>query len=251
MEQIPTQQFAPGDDVETPYDVEAHGLKEVAAGLGAAALLAGGAASVAQAAASSPALPQQSVVAVSTSADGAVDAAVAQARSTRDQAVGVAFTTADQVVASTLTTADQVVATTLTTADSGIAAAEQLGHSATRGASLVAARVTRMAEPRIDRAIAQGTAAVSSAQQQVAALVTVSAEAQPDGWVTLAVTSHSTDAAVLADDTWVMFQVAGNNVGRAQLSGGRASTTLDARALHGQVITVVSEAGAALGSILL
>ncbi len=158
-------------------DVEGHGLKEVAAGIGVAAVVVGGGAGVAQGLTHSAA--QQGAVHVSTTStsvqadvadpigalDRATDRAVSDARAARDGAMGTASTTATGAQS----TATGTAAAAVTYTQSVAAAAQTIAHGVTNYAASTAtgtatgAATTARAAAATASDTATGTAAATTA----------------------------------------------------------------------------------------
>jgi hypothetical protein len=265
-EELQATETAGADDIIDLDDVEGHGLKEVAAGLGAAAVLAGGGAAALQNTGSTlPNAPQRDNVVASVDAAGqqAWDGAMA----TTQQGLGAADATVDaagRTVASVDATADRVADGTLASATSVASAATKLATSTEKAAlkttGSVAHGATATADSTVDAAVnvadnvsvsnvsstASSTVRSADLAGKIATVLKLeTSTVKAAGSVTTGalttvnaiLSDTGTDVGASNGTGWVTFKVGGAVVGSVQLKGGQASITLNTNDIAGRTVT--------------
>jgi hypothetical protein len=265
-EELQTTEMAGADDIIDLDDVEGHGLKEVAAGLGAAAVLAGGGAAALQNTGSTlPNTPQRDSVVASV--DQAGQQAWDGAMATTDQGLGAADATVDaagRTVASVNAAADRLADGTLATATSLAAGATNLATSTEKAALKTTGSVAHGATTTVDKSVdaalnvadnvsvsnvsstASSTVRSADLAGKIATVLKLeTSTVKAAGSVTTG--ALTTVNAILGDTGtnmgasngtgWVTFKVGGAVVGSVQLKGGQASITLNTNDIAGRTIT--------------
>jgi hypothetical protein len=253
-------------------DVEGHGMREVAAGLGAAAVLAGGGTAAAAAIGVHPSLPHLSSPTPSISnpidtVDRTTDWAIGMSRDTRDGALDSAATLASGATAlaghevtTTSATASGVLAGTERTAGSVLDASGQLVRDEARIAGqavgstgATAVTVTRGAVTTTN-AVASGTStmatstasgATTDAVRKAATVLTLTTSTVNALETTIVATVETLDpqagagASGMGSDGWVTFSLGGENIASVQISDGQATITVKTASLGGKVLQAV------------
>lgn len=258
-----TEQASTDEQVIDLDDVEGHGLREVAAGLGAAAVLAGGASAAAVSLDVHPSLPGGGGVQASASVgdpisttDAAVDAGLAAARADRDAALRLAAAEAG----SASSTAGGIVTGAERTADAFVDAAANLAAGATTTAKTVARGATnttfatvsatgstagRTTEATATTAKSTTSSTATTASRKAATVLSVTSRAVSVTTTELMMTvadlnpTVGTGANTEAMGGWISIQVGGRTLAQVQVVDGKANVSLDTKNLVGQTITFV------------
>jgi hypothetical protein len=251
-------------------DVEGHGMREVAAGLGAAAVLAGGATAAAAAAGVhiSPPSLHPSTPSIShpiDTADRATDWAVDTSRDVRDGAIDTAASAAqgatslaNREVSATSTTAGNAVGAVDRVAGSSVDAAGNLARtevrvagqavSATEQATLDATGATTHAATTTANHTAATAATTTSttasnAARKAATVIQVTTSTVNALETTIVATvsdlNPQAGAGTSASSGWVTFSLGGENIASVQLHNGQASVTVKTTQLAGKVLQAV------------
>jgi hypothetical protein len=254
-------------------DVEGHGLKEVAAGLGAAALLAGGGAAAAAASSGPSVSVHPSGVTISTgtvlsdpvgTADRTTDQAISDVRGVRDAAVtaagnlaGQTLSRAGSTVASTEHTATQAIDATVGLAKADVAAAGQIAANATHwAASTTQATISptmhttqSTASSAVNTAGSTATAAsnaasntVREADRKVATVLSVVTSTTANGVHTATATLKAVNAGAGVDARsaggWILVKAGDTVLAQVHLTGGTATASWTAPVVGGHSVTV-------------
>jgi hypothetical protein len=254
----------PEDPIDTLDDVEGHGLKEVAAGLGAAAVLAGGAAGATQLASSSVNVhPSSGGSGISVSvhdpigtANQATDSTVTAAQHQRDAAEHLAV---DQVgrtgdrVATVRADATGAVqgATTLanatTTWTGDVAHATETLATDEAGAARTlatdeASSATTLATKQVKTTTANVGATVRDVDRKVATILSVVTTTAADGVNTAKITLNAVDAGAGVNTTsaggWVLVKAGDTVLAQVQVNGGSATASWTTPLSGGQSVSV-------------
>lgn len=242
-------------------DVEGHGMREVAAGLGAAAVLAGAGTAAAATIGVHPSLPNIKAPTPSISdpigtVDRTTDRGIQITRDARDDALDTAGRTAAGAAA---TAGQQVSATSATAARVGAGAQQTAGAFVDAGKRIADAEV---------KAAGEATRAVVSGTQSTASSTTATAASTASGATTDTVrkvatvlqltlsTVNALETTVVAtvenlnpevgagtsgmgSTGWVTFSLGGENIASVQVSNGQASVTVKTASLGGKVLQAV------------
>lgn len=257
-----TEQASTDEQVIDLDDVEGHGLREVAAGLGAAAVLAGGASAAAVSLDVHPSLPGGGGVQVNASVDpisttdAAVDAGLAAARADRDAALRLA---ANEATAAS-SAAGNIVTGAERTADAFVDAAANLAAGATSTAKTVARGATnttfatvsatgstagRTTEATATTAKSTTSSTATTTSRKAATVLSVTSRAVSVTTTELLMTvadlnpTVGTGANTEAMGGWISIQVGGRTLAQVQVVDGKANVSLDTKNLVGQTITFV------------
>ena len=257
-----TEQASTDEQVIDLDDVEGHGLREVAAGLGAAAVAAGGASAAAVSLDVHPSLPGGGGVQVNASVgpisttDAAVDAGLAAARADRDAALRLA---ANEATAAS-SAAGNIVTGGERTADAFVDAAANLAAGATTTAKTVARGATnttfetvsatgstagRTTEATATTAKSTTSSTTTTASRKAATVLSVTSRAVSVTTTELMMTvadlnpTVGTGANTEAMGGWISIQVGGRTLAQVQVVDGKANVSLDTKNLVGQTITFV------------
>ena len=254
----------PNEAIDSIDDVEGHGLKEVAAGLGAAAVLAGGAAGATQLASSSVSvhpstngsgvsvsvndpigttndLSDQSIVAAQHTRDGAEHMAINQVGMTPERVSGAKATAisgvdaAGNIIGNTTVWAGDVkqAATNL-----AVGEAQAVHGTATTGVSAA----TTIADNRIDSTTTTTGTAVREADRKLATLLSIVTTKAADGVTTATITLKALDANAGANTAqaggWVLIKDGDKVLAQVQMNGGTATAKWKAPVVGSQTIQV-------------
>ena len=260
-------------DVIDLDDVEGHGLREVAAGLGAAAVLAGGGTAAAAAVGVHPTLPHLNNPSPSISdpvgtVDRTTDWGIATSRDARDGALGTAATTAADAVS----LAGREVTATSTTAGAVVRGAEQTAGTLVDAAG----STTRTEVAAASRTVgAEEHVALTTVRSDAAGVTTTAATTADDATRKAATVLHLTTSTVNALETtitatvenlnpqagagtsgmgstgWVTFSLGGETIASVQLSNGQATITVKTASLGGKVLQAVYSGSATDASSML
>lgn len=258
-EELLTTEMAGTDENIDIDDVEGHGLKEVAAGLGAAAVLAGGGAAAMQHTSTSlPNAPsrdhvvaavdqlgQQTWDGTMSSATGAL-AAADETVEGASRTANAAARTADRVADGATATAGSLANATTKLAGSTEKAALDTARSSVKGA-------TSTANATVDKAadVVEGVSVSNVASTANKAVTSVNLAGKTATVLKLTTTTTAgaltTVNAVLSDTGatagasqgtgWITFKVGDTVVGSVQVKGGQASITLNTNDVLGKTIT--------------
>jgi hypothetical protein len=256
-----TEQAGTDEQVMDIDDVEGHGLREVAAGLGAAAVLAGGAGAATAAVANlsvHPSLPgtgTQASVSINdpiTASDQAVDGAIADVRADRAAAIDLA---AHEVsaTASNVGTASRL-------ASQEVGAAARLAGNATTTATKVTAGVENAAFETTNKAGSTAGSTVTSTSSTASSTTSsTTSTATRKAATVLTVTTHAasvttTDVLMTVSDLnpsagtsvstqsmtgWISIQIGGRTLAQVQVVDGKASISLNTKDIVGQTVNFV------------
>jgi hypothetical protein len=254
-------------------DVEGHGLKEVAAGLGAAALLAGGGAAAAASTGAASVSVHPSGVTISTgtvlsdpvgTVDRTSDQAITEVRSVRDAAVAAAGNLASQTVtragttvASTEHTATQAIEPTVALAKSDVAAAGQIAANAAnwttsttqtaisptmRTTQSTAGSAVRTAGNVANAATNAASNTVREADRKVATVLSVITSTTANGVHTATATLKAVNAGAGVDAQnaggWILVKAGDAVLAQVHLTGGTATASWTAPVVGGHSVTV-------------
>jgi hypothetical protein len=271
-------------DVIDLDDVEGHGMREVAAGLGAAAVLAGAGTAAAATLSSHPTVPNlnNNLPSISDpvgSVDRTTDWGVDTARDARDGAMGSASVTA----ANAESLAGQQVSATSTPAGAAVRGADQTAAAfvdaagnITRAELKAAGQAAGSAEAtalRTARSVAAGattsTATVASNTTSTASSTTADANRKAatvlhlttstanalETTITATVENLNPEAGAgtsgMGSSGWVTFSLGGENIATVQLSNGQATITVKTASLPGKVLQAVYSGTASTASSML
>ncbi|MDP9183308.1 MAG: hypothetical protein M3P04_11100 [Actinomycetota bacterium] len=253
-------------------DVEGHGMREVAAGLGAAAVLASGGTAAASALGVHPSAPHVKAPTPSISnpvdsVDRTTDWAIDSSRDLRDGAIGAATsvaggaaslagsqvsatsTAAGSAVAGTERAAGAVVDATgqaardeLKVAGSAVGATGATAINATRGTLAAANSVVSGTTTTVTNTTS-GT--VTDAARKTATVLKLTASTVNALETTIVVTVDNLNPQAGAGSSgmgstgWVTFSLGGENIASVQLTNGQASVTVKTASLGGKVLQAV------------
>jgi len=271
-------------DVIQLDDVEGHGMREVAAGLGAAAVLAGAGTAAATTIGMHSSLPHlksptPSISDPVGSLDRTTDHGIAAAREARDGALGTAGTTA----ANSINLANQEAGAAKTTAGNVATGAEQVtaafvdatgklarSELATASQTAAGAEATALSTARSTAAGASTTAAnVTANTMSVASSTTTDATRKTatvlqlttstvnalETTVTATVENLNPEAGAgtsgMGSSGWVTFSLGGETIASVQLSNGQATITVKTASLGGKVLQAVYSGSATSASSML
>jgi hypothetical protein len=249
-------------------DVEGHGMREVAAGLGAAAVLAGGGTAAAAAVGVHPSLPHlgsptPSISNPIDSVDRTTDWAIGTSRDARDGALDSAATLASEATAlaghevtTTSATASGIVAGTERTAGSVLDASGQLVRDEARTAGqavgsteATALQVTRGAVTTTNAVVSgastMATSTTTDAVRKAATVLQLTTSTVNALETTIVATVETLDpqagagASGMGSDGWVTFSLGGENIASVQISDGQATITIKTASLGGKVLQAV------------
>ncbi|HTL23993.1 MAG TPA: hypothetical protein VL281_08150 [Mycobacteriales bacterium] len=260
-------------DVIELDDVEGHGMREVAAGLGAAAVLAGAgtaAAATVGVHATLPHLknPTPSISDPVGSLDRTTDHGIATAREARDGALGAAgamaansITLANQEAGAATTTAGKVATGAEEMTAAFVDAAGNLTRSEVKAATQVAgsAEATALTTARTTVAGASTTATTTTtdATRKTATVVqlTTSTVNALETTITATVENLNPEAGAgtsgMGSTGWVTFSLGGETIASVQLSNGQATITVKTASLGGKVLQAVYSGSATQASSML
>jgi hypothetical protein len=271
-------------DVIELDDVEGHGMREVAAGLGAAAVLAGAGTAAAATVGMHAHLPhlQNPTPSISDpigTLDRTTDHGIAAARDARDGALDTAgataassITLAGQEARFATTTAGNVKNGVEQTAAASLDAAGTLTRSVLAAASQAAGNVeaTALSTARGTVASASTTAAnVSTSTMSTASSTTTDATRKAatvvqlttstlnalETTVTATVETLNPEAGAgtsgMGSTGWVTFSLGGETIASVQLSNGQATITVKTASLGGKVLQAVYSGSATQASSML
>ena len=252
-------------------DVEGHGLKEVAAGLGAAAVLAGGAAGATQLVGTHAAVhpskggdvsitvsdPIATAARTTHNAFGTAQATTDGALGTADRAidsslktVGNAPTTAGNLADATLQTAGSTVAKATSTVQDTKAwatgpvldTAKGDVKGATSTATGVTDRTMTTADTTAGSAVTTAGAVVRDADRKVATILSVATTTAVDGVHTAVVTVRAVNAGAGADTNtaggWVLVKAGDNVLAQVHLAQGQATASWTMPLVGGHAVTI-------------
>jgi hypothetical protein len=258
-EELLTTEMAGTDESIDIDDVEGHGLKEVAAGLGAAAVLAGGGAAALQHTSSSlPNAPSRDhvVAAVDQVGQQTWDGSMATASNALGAAddtvdgtsrtAGAAVSAADRVADGTLASAGKLASS----ATSLVGSTEKAALSTTRN---VAHGATATVDAGVDKAadVADGVSvanAASTVNKNVSSVdlagktatvlkITTTTTAGALTTVNAVLSDTGANAGSSQGTGWITFKVGDAVVGSVQVKAGQASITLNTTDIAGRTIT--------------
>ena len=238
---------------DTFDDVEGHGLKEVAAGLGAAAVLAGGAAGATHLASSSVSVhPSSGGSGISVTvndplatANQLTDNAITAAQHQRDGAENLAI---DQVgktgqrvatvkadAAGALQAAGKLANSTTAWAGDVTQATKTLANAEVKGAGTLAAHETSTATTVADRQVTSTATTAGSTvrdvDRKVATILSVVTTTAADGVHTAKITLNAVDAGAGANTSsaggWVLVKAGDLVLAQVQMNGGTATATFN------------------------
>lgn len=234
----------PADQLIELDDVEGHGLREVAAGLGAAAVLAGGGAGLASAASTGPAVHPSlghPTATVSTTAgsvtvdpvgvtDRLTDQALHDARGARDAALATATGTAGRAAqavggteAAALRTAAGTVRSATSLATSEVSSATRLATGTEQSTESTAHATTT---PVVTAARNDVSSTTATADRKVATVLQVVTTTTATGLHTATMTLQATSAGagvdVLDATGWVLVKAGDQVLAQVQMSHGTA-----------------------------
>lgn len=241
-------------------DVEGHGLREVAAGLGAAAVLAGGGAGLAAAASTGPdvhpSLGHPTVTVSTTSGsvtvdpagvtDRLTDQAVHEVRGVRDAALATATGTADRAAQAVSGTE----ASALRTAAGTVRSATSLATSEVSSATRLATGTAQSAESTVHAATApvvttvgdDVSSATATADRKVATVLQVVTTTTATGLHTATMTLQATSAGagvdVLDATGWVLVKAGDQVLAQVQMNHGTAVASWTMPVAGGGALTV-------------
>lgn len=257
-------------------DVEGHGMREVAAGLGAAAVLAGGGtAAVAAGFDVHPSLPQVKASTPSVSdpigtVDRATDRGIQISREVRDAALDTAGRTAagaaaaaGQQVSATSATAANLAGGAQRTADAFVEAGSALAAKEVRAAGATARAAVSSAGAVVSGTQTTASTAAQTASSAAAGATSTASAATTDAVRKAATVLQLTTSTVSALETtviatvetlnpelragtsgmgssgWVTFSLGGENIASVQVSNGQATVTVKTSSLGGKVLQAV------------
>ena len=249
-------------------DVEGHGLKEVAAGLGAAAVLAGGGTALAASVGMHPSLPHMtsptpsisnpvtttdrvtdnSINAVRDTRDGAAAAAISDANAATALAgheVTAAGNTADAVLSGTGHAAAQVLDATGNAVRADLKTAGQVVSGADATAVTVARGSVTTANTVVSATGHTATTTVNDTSRKVATVIqlTTSTVNALETTIIATVDNLNPDAGAgasgMGSTGWVTFSLGGQNIASVQLHNGQATVTVKTTSLPGKVLQAV------------
>lgn len=265
-------------------DVEGHGMREVAAGLGAAAVLATGGTAAASALGVHPTLPHlnnpnPSISDPVGSVDRTTDWGITTARGARDGALGTAGATADhavtvagQQVSAAATTAGAVAHGTVQVAGAFVDAAGTIARSevgtatqvagSTESTALSTAGSTAAGATTTAGSVASGTVSTASsttddATRKVATVLqlTTSTVNALETSVTATVENLNPQAGAgttgMGSTGWVTFSLGGETIATVQLTNGQATVTVKTASLGGKVLQAVYSGSATSAASML
>jgi hypothetical protein len=252
-------------------DVEGHGMREVAAGLGAAAVLAGTGTAAAAAVGVHPSLPDlRSTPSVShpvDQADRATDWAIDTSRAVRDGSIdaassvaGGAASLAGREVSATSHTAASVAGGAVRTSGAVVDVTASIAAAEARAAAQTAGQAETIAL-NTTRSTASGTMSTASSTTtnttQAAGSTAAYAERKAATVLTLTTSTvnalETTIVATVANlnpeagagtsgmgsTGWVTFSLGGENIASVQLSNGQATVTVKTASLAGKTLQAV------------
>lgn len=262
------------DLAEDLDDVEGHGLKEVAAGLGAAAVLAGGAAGATQLASSSAQVhPSKGDVSITVTdpvgtASQATHAALGAAQTTADtafDATGKAIDgsitavhnapgTASRLVNQTLDSTGKAVDKTVGTATSTVKATEDWAtgpvvdtakgdvHSATSTVQGTKSSATATASSAASSSVTTAGTTVRDADRKLATILSVVTTTAADGVHTATVTLKAAQAGAGVDTStaggWVLVKAGDTVLAQVHLTNGTATASWKMPLVGGHAVTI-------------
>ncbi|HUR15488.1 MAG TPA: hypothetical protein VM097_13490 [Mycobacteriales bacterium] len=262
-------------------DVEGHGMREVAAGLGAAAVLVGGASAAAAAAGVHPSLPNLKSPTPSISdpvgtVDRTTDWGLNTTRDLRDGGIDLvaseaasATSLANQQVSATSTTAGTVAQGAERTADAFVDAAGNITHDQVQAATKVAgsakATTLRVAGTATGGAVTSastlgsnattlaGSTTTDAVRKTATVLqLTTSTINALETSITATIESLNPEAGAgtsgMGSSGWVTFSLGGENIASVQLSNGQATITVKTLDLGGKVLQAVYSGTASTAS---
>ncbi|MFN2538430.1 MAG: hypothetical protein ABR549_09805 [Mycobacteriales bacterium] len=246
------------NDVTDIDDVEGHGLKEVAAGLGAAAVLAGGAAGATQLASTSATvhpstggssitvtvddpletadhITDNAISAIQHQRDAAESLAINQVAKTDQRiadvkaAAGSALNTADAIVDNTTAWASDVKQSVANTAGAEVRSVRGVAAAEVSSASTLAGKATTLADKKVDAAKTTASSTVRDADRKVATILSVATTTAANGVHTAQITLNAVDAGAGASTNqaggWVLVKAGDNVLAQVQMNGGTATAT--------------------------
>lgn len=249
-------------------DVEGHGMREVAVGLGTAAILAGGGTAAAAAMGVHPSLPHVKAPTPSISdpigaVDRTTDRGIQITRDARDAAIDTAARTAAGAAA----TAGHQVSATSATAAAVSGGAQRTADAFVEAGGNIAATQVKAAGAATRAAVSSAGAVVSGTQSTAssttATATTAASSATTDAVRKAATVLQLTTSTVNALETtvvatvenlnpelgagtsgmgstgWVTFSVGGENIASVQVSHGQATITVKTSSLGGKVLQAV------------
>lgn len=249
-------------------DVEGHGMREVAAGLGAAAVLAGAGTAAAATVGVHPSLPHIKASTPSISdpigtVDRTTDRGIQIARDARDAALdtagrtvaGAAATAGQQVSATSATaarvgagaqqTADAFVDAGHRIADAQLRAAGEAARSGVRSAGTVVAGTQGTATSTAATATSTASAATTDAVRKAATVLQLALTTANALETTVVATVENLNPEVgagtsgMGSSGWVTFSLGGENIASVQVSHGQATVTIKTSSLGGKVLQAV------------
>lgn len=256
-----TEQAGTDEQVIDIDDVEGHGLREVAAGLGAAAVLAGGAGAATAAVANlsvHPSLPgagTQASVSINdpiTASDQAVDSSIAAVRAERAAALDLAshevaatsrnVTTAARLAGNAVEGATHVAANATTAATRVAAGVEATAFQTTNKAGSTAGST---AQATSSTASSTTSSTTSTATRKAATVLTVTTSAASVTTTNVLMTvsdlnpSAATSVSTQSMTGWISIQLGGRTLAQVQVVDGKASIALNTKDIVGQTVNVV------------
>lgn len=271
-------------DVIELDDVEGHGIREVAAGLGAAAVLAGAGTAAAATIGVHPTLPHVNAPVPSISdpvgsVDRSTDWAIDNAREARDGALGTAGATAansvsitGQEVSAAATTAGAVASGTEQVAGTMVDAAGNLTRAELKAASQVAGSAESAALTTARSTVAgAATLANSTTSSTMSTASSTTTDATRKAATVLQLTTSSVNAlettitatvenlnpeagagtSGMGSTGWVTFSLGGETIASVQLTNGQATITVKTASLGGKVLQAVYSGSATSASSML
>ncbi len=251
-------------------DVEGHGLKEVAAGLGAAAVLAGGAAGATQLASSSLSVHPSSTTGPSISvqvgdpvgtADKAVDSSITGVQQTRDAALAKAdakVVRAQQVVdrapgnvagivsdvrsdlSSTTAWAGDVKDAAKGAVKGEVHGASTMATSTTTTAGSTVDSTTTTVDSKVDHTTTTAATTVRAADRKVATILSVTTTTALDGVHTAKVVLHAADDGVSASagSGWVLVKAGDQILAQVHMTDGTATASWTMPLVGGHSVSI-------------
>ena len=258
------------DLVDDLDDVEGHGLKEVAAGLGAAAVLAGGAAGATQLASSSAQVhPSKGDVSITvTDPVGTASQATHSALNATQTTADTAFDAAGKAVDGSITavhnapgTASKLVdstgkalGATVGTATSTVKATEAWAtgpvvdtakgdvHSATTTVQGTKAHATSTADSAASSSVTTAGTAVRDVDRKTATILSVVTTTAADGVHTATVTLKAAQAGAGVDTNtaggWVLVKAGDSVLAQVHLTNGTATASWKMPLVGGHAVTI-------------
>ncbi|HUR50673.1 MAG TPA: hypothetical protein VMZ11_00965 [Mycobacteriales bacterium] len=249
-------------------DVEGHGMREVAAGLGAAAVLAGGGTAAAAAVGVHPTLPNLHPSTPSVShpidqVDRATDWTIDTSRDVRDGAIGTTGATAagagtlanrelgaagatvtgaERSAASVVDATGTIARNEVRVAGQSVAAAEAV---AVNVAKVTTGGAVTTASSTTSHAASTAGGTVTSAARKTATLLTLTTSTVNAMETTIVATvanlnpNAGAGTSGMGSTGWVTFSLGGENIASVQLSHGQASVTVKTISLAGKALQAV------------